>query len=773
MAMIEAFYAYPSDPKILGDTIESAVKQASSKFALSGVYTWRSADVAGAFVSDRILEAINAKQYFVADVSRLNFNVTFEVGYAIGRSKNLLLTRYRALDSEKDLLELGIFDTITYTNYENSDELAGLLNGITARSSVFPVAVKQNRQAPVYLVDAKYKTDPVTRIVARVKKARLFFRSFDPNEQPRLSAIEAIDNVAQSFGVLVPLLPSNVLDSRIHNLRAAFVAGVALGLGRVLCFLQDGNDPVPIDYRDLVQTFTHPTQIDDYIGDFATEVTEALQTGTVVPSAGTATLLEQLELGASSAENELRSLSEYYLETDAFMRALRGEVRLVVGRKGSGKTAIFLQVRDTVRPEKKNVVLDLKPDGYKLRKFKDVVFTLLSQGAQEHTMAAFWEYLLLLEICHKLIESDKQLHIKDHTLYEIYRKLHDEYETDDYVSEGDFSERMSKLLSSIEQNFRAEYGTGGDSLLSQAKLTELLYVHDVARLRGLIMEYLAHKQKVIVLIDNLDKGWPTHGLRAEDIVMLRTLIDAARKIERELDQREIECNFVIFLRNDVYELLVAETPDRGKEAKAIVDWTDGDMLREMLRLRFVYSGMSSSGSFEDIWRTIAVSHIHGEESSQYLIDRSLMRPRNLINLLSQCRGFAVNLKHVRIEVSDIDKGVLAYSADMVNEIGLEMRDVFPSAENLLYEFIGSDQRLPEDRMNELIKKAGVPDADREAVTRLLLWYGVIGVLRESGDAAYIYSANYDMNLLQGIARKHASLVYVINPAFCPALEIRP
>ena len=42
--------------------------------------------------------------------------------------------------------------------------------------------------------------------------------------------------------------------------------------------------------------------------------------------------LQRVTLGASSAENEVRDLAAYYLEIDAFRRALRGEVRMVETR---------------------------------------------------------------------------------------------------------------------------------------------------------------------------------------------------------------------------------------------------------------------------------------------------------------------------------------------------------------------------------------------------------------------------------------------------------
>ena len=94
--------------------------------------------------------------------------------------------------------ELGVFDTLGYKDYENSDQLLEVIKSTSDTAP--PLAsdpAKVNTRAPVYLLEPKFKTDQATRVVARVKRARLFFRSFDPNEQPRLSAHDA-RSVAQS-----------------------------------------------------------------------------------------------------------------------------------------------------------------------------------------------------------------------------------------------------------------------------------------------------------------------------------------------------------------------------------------------------------------------------------------------------------------------------------------------------------------------------------------------------------------------------------------------
>jgi hypothetical protein len=99
-----------------------------------------------------------------------------------------------------------------------------------------------NSGAPVYLLQLPFNTDAQGRIVARLKKARLRYRSFDPSEQIRLPAPDAIDNVASSLGVVVPLASAAMVDARVHNLRAAFVAGLAQGMGKTTAFIQNGDD---------------------------------------------------------------------------------------------------------------------------------------------------------------------------------------------------------------------------------------------------------------------------------------------------------------------------------------------------------------------------------------------------------------------------------------------------------------------------------------------------------------------------------------------------
>ena len=194
----------------------------------------------------------------------------------------------------------------------------------------------------------------------------------------------------------------------------------------------------------------------------------------------------------------------------------------------------------------------------------------------------------------------------------------------------------------------------------------------------------------------------------------------------------------------------------------------------MLRLRLV-SGLESHSRatlFEKVWRTLCVSHYVGEETAAYIIDRSLMRPRNILKIFSHSRGFANNLNHLKITEEDLEKGLLAYSNDLIVELDHELSDVFPMAKDLLYYFLETKGEMTAAELRKVIRSAKIEEAEIGKVVEFLLYYGVIGLKSVEADK-YIYNVNYDLRQLRIRAeRLGESARYVINPAFCPALDIR-
>ncbi|KQT36707.1 P-loop ATPase, Sll1717 family [Methylophilus sp. Leaf414] len=769
----KSFVAYTGRDEHLAKLISDSVSKANSKSTNIRYETWEFNDIPGNPLISPIIEGIGDSSFIVADITYLNPNVVYEIGFAIARRKRAFLIRHQPTEGDKSLVkEVGIFDTLGYLAYRDESDLVDRLTSFIDPTCL-QIDEALDRKAPVYIVVPQSTGDAETVMVSKIKKARFRYRSFNPVEDSRLSGVDAIRQVASSSGVLVCLQNDSTEGSRANNVRALFVAGLSHGLGKPTLILSPIGYQAPLDIMDETKFYRYPEDINEHIANLTLDITEYQQQVDPTPIKFS-TKLQSLRIGDPTAENEMTTLSNYYLQIDQYRRALQGDVNLVVGRKGSGKTALFIQVRDRIRNNKTNIVVDLKPEGYQLLKIKEDILNYLSEGTRQHLITAFWEYLLLLEVAHKLLEKDKHTYKHNHLITQLYIELEDTYRITDLSTEGDFSERLLALSQRLVGQYQARFGGVKVEKLTSEQVTELIYVHDLRLLRERISSYLEQKQAVWILFDNLDKGWSTHGVDDVDVTVLRCLINAGRIIERDMrkGQRTVHC--IVFVRNDVYEHLMANSADYGKEMRAVLDWTEPDLLREMLRLRLV-AGLEEDASDADLSEIIpkvAISHYRGNEIVDYMIERSLMRPRNLLKIFSHCRGFASNFNHSRIEEGDVEKGFSAYSQDLLLELDKELTDVFPTAKDFLYHFLDASPVLNKDEIFKLFQEAGIDGAEYPNLLNFLLYYGVIG-LNSDGEITYIFDINYDLRKLNiRIERSNGNAIFCINPAFWPSLNIR-
>jgi hypothetical protein len=413
----QAFVAYPARDPALADGIMNAVRKANAKPLPVSYEPWPFNDIAGNPLVSPILEKIDDAPFLVADITYLNLNVVYEIGFAIGRSKRAFIVRHKATSGDLGIAKaVGIFDTLGYHEYESFDDLQGRLEAhINETHLSFSNAL--DRKSPIYLIEPPKRGADVGVMVSRIKKAGYGrYRSFTPEEDTRLSATDAIRQVAASSGVFIPFQHSSEPGSNVHNIRCMFVAGLCDGMGKPKLLLSPPDFDAPLDVRDDVQQWQQLSDIHDLVADFCPRIVE--YAGQVEPSGiDRTTLLQSLSIGDPRAENEMNTLDRYYLKIDQFDRAMNGEVNLVVGRKGSGKTALFIRLRDKIRSDRRNIVLDLKPEGYQLIRMKEDILEFLSEGARQHLIIAFWEYLIYLEIAYKLLEKDQKAHRYNHDIH--------------------------------------------------------------------------------------------------------------------------------------------------------------------------------------------------------------------------------------------------------------------------------------------------------------------------------------------------------------------
>ncbi len=766
----EAFFIYPSSPVHLARTIAKAVKQLQEHSSEESWLSWEKLNVGGQIIFCEICKSIRTSKFVVANITLMNFNVLFELGYAIGLGKAVLPVRDSSFEQDKKLFdEIGIFDTLGYEKFTNHNELVSLVGGKHTYTPPVKLRPDINEKQPIYYIRSPIETDGSIKLFSCLKKCHYFrLRTFDVREVPRLSLHECYKQTLSSITVIAHLMDPNRSGANIHNARCAFVCGMALAAGKHVAMLQEGRTTQPIDYRDLVLPYDDPEVIPTYIENIVRSTADTFQSIDSKRISIPKGLLERIDLGDVAAENEIQALRTYFVKTPQFQQARQGHARLVIGRKGSGKTAIFYGIRNQLSRSKGMLVLDLKPEGHQFTRLRETVLVHLSDGIQQHTLTSFWHYLLLLEAANKLIEREGSSAWRDPDSLKKFKELKSLYRKS-AEAEGDFSERLMRLVNRIVDRFPKE----AVGALKSPEITGMVYMDDIKPFRELVVQHLQDVGGLWILFDNIDKGFPTHGLKKGDVLIVRCLLEATRKLQRAIEKANVVCRSSVFIRRDVYDLLVDHTPDRGKETYANLDWSDLQLVKELLVKRFNYEAPELEGDFEAIWSQLFDPHVGGESSFRYITSRTFLRPRDILNFVRKCIQVAVSHSHSRVEQEDIMSAEEAFSEDMLNELRYELRDIYPDLDDPLLEFLGTDYKLSKDELDLILMEAKVLETRLDRVRDLLLWFCFIGVTKNN-EKHYAYQVQYSIpKLLAIIKEKKANeKAFIIHPAFRKTLEIR-
>jgi hypothetical protein len=94
----QGFFAYAASPPMIPSTIKAAI-QGVNKTQATSIKSWEELRVSGKVIISEICAAIEQADFLCADVTGINPNVMFEIGYAIAMKKRIarrVLLRIRA-----------------------------------------------------------------------------------------------------------------------------------------------------------------------------------------------------------------------------------------------------------------------------------------------------------------------------------------------------------------------------------------------------------------------------------------------------------------------------------------------------------------------------------------------------------------------------------------------------------------------------------------------------------------------------------------------------
>lgn len=115
-------------------------------------------------------------------------------------------------------------------------------------------------------------------------------------------------------------------------------------------------------------------------------------------------LLKSLSFGSQVAEEEIQDLARYFVQTDQWSRIVNGEVDIVRGEKGTGKSALYLlltQTSDELFDKRVLIVNAENPKGNTV--FKDLIS---DPPTSEAEFIVLWKLYMLVLIVTKIREFD-------------------------------------------------------------------------------------------------------------------------------------------------------------------------------------------------------------------------------------------------------------------------------------------------------------------------------------------------------------------------------
>jgi hypothetical protein len=562
------FFAYPEGRALVSDAILGAAELAQSKDIR--LKLWQKVNITGFKLDNLIRDQIRSADFLAADITYPNCNVVYEIAYAIALGVPVIPTINTAIEKAvSGVIRIGLFDTIGWAQYNNASELNDKIQLWEANAWTGQYIKQKDHGQPLFILDSLKKTDFRNHIFHAVENSHVKYRFFDPTQVPRLTAAQAISEISSSSGVIVPFLDNEITDAAIHNLRAAFVLGLSHGFGIEPLAIQYENGPAPLDYRDFVTNSTFRKETENHVEKYCASTLVWNQSAAFRNLRSEPGLLGDIDLGSPTAENEIQKLGYYFVRTAEFARALRAEGAVVIGRKGSGKSAVFFQISEMVSKDRRSCIVDLRPASHNLSEMREALFGIVTAGVFDHTIYAFWQYMMYVEILLKIREMALPKSRNSFEIQERIRAVEKEFSLSESVVSGDFTSRLEAAVRHVIK----VAGKIDNAADLRSQLTNIMFEEPIHRLRETIISLNDFFDNVIVLIDDLDKGWPPRQVEEHDIATVKHLIEVLNRIQRDLNRRRVNCRHLIFLRSDIYEKLVEQTSDRGKYNVINVDWS--------------------------------------------------------------------------------------------------------------------------------------------------------------------------------------------------------
>lgn len=414
---------------------------------------------------------------------------------------------------------------------------------------------------------------------------------------------------------------------------------------------------------------------------------------------------------------------EYFYNVDDVNLILQGKRNLVIGRKGSGKTAIAQHLCEIRAADVFSEKLS----------FKNFPFNILYslENHREYTVPnqyiSIWKYMIYSYICKKMILNQN---IDDEARSKLV-KLYGNPEKDS------LNELLQKWTS---RSFSFELLGAGFAHEREQEDSKVTWIDAVGILEDVIIRY-CDSAKYFIVFDELDEDYRDFATEIEENnykCMLTSLMKAVQDIRTIFDDNGKHIYPVVFLRTDIYERIKDSDKTKWKEASINLEWNT-NQIKGMLAHRLCVAAGITDMKFDTIWHKffskekVKMGNNQTREMDIYpYIERSTeMRPRDFIQYVKECVKIASDCSEELISPKMVKDADDCFSEYLKSETCDEIYPVLPEVDDILG-LLSTIRKQSfkiktfEEEYNRLVEREGLPKRDVKKILLVLFNAGVIG-----------------------------------------------
>lgn len=374
--------------------------------------------------------------------------------------------------------------------------------------------------------------------------------------------------------------------------------------------------------------------------------------------------LQRLNFGYEDAERDIAGglLRASFIRTVAYDATVSGRKMLIIGRKGSGKSAICMQLAASGTQR-----IVLTPDdavGTEIRRFELRGLT----GDTARSLA--WRYIFAVHAARYLVTRAGGFR-KPRTLRTLLRFLRANGE----LAGQDLGGRLAPTVSRLQKTslsldaFGFKAGVDMDLAPGEgAAATRQLEIVERG-VAGAFAELGQADQPLLLLVDQLEQLW---SAEPEAHSMIIGLLLAAKHVTAYY-HGAMRC--LVFLRSDIYDSLSFSDGDKFRGDELRLGWS-ADALLELALTR-AQASADPELTRERLWTELFPDRVGGESTTAFLLGRALPRPRDVIQYLNLTRDMAVQNGHDRIQETDVLLATRQFSEWKLKDLTQEYLVAYP------------------------------------------------------------------------------------------------